>query len=85
MLYRVTWTNARDQGDTVRGATGLTGTQTKPLTLPNVPPIPATGKRFSVTFPNTIVTWRGDKIAAIDLGQPSTHSISEQLGVQPPA
>src|SRR5579884_376271 len=83
--YHVTWTNASEQGDTVRSTTTASGTQTKPLSLPNLPPIPATGKRFSATWPHSTVTWRGDKIAAIDLGQPSTSSITEQLGLQPPA
>lgn len=82
--YHVTTSNMREQGDTVQGTTSVSGTQTKPLSLPNLPTVPATNKRFSVTWPNTISTWRGDKIVAIDLGQPNTPSIVEQLGLQMP-
>jgi ketosteroid isomerase-like protein len=82
--YHVTLSNVREQGDTISGTTSVTGTQTKPLSLPNLPTLPATSKRFAVTWPNTSSTWRGDKIIAIDLGQPSTPGIGEQLGVQMP-
>ncbi len=82
--YHVTWEHAREEGSTVYGTTGVTGTQTRPLALPGLAPIPATGKRFSATFPTT-VTWRGDKIAAIAFGPTSSPSVFEQLGVQPPA
>ncbi len=82
--YRLTWSNAREDGDTVHGTTGVSGTQTNTLALPGLPPIPATGKRFSATFPTT-VTWRADKITAISLGPSSSPTLFEQLGVQPPA
>jgi hypothetical protein len=82
--YRGTWKLSREDGDTVYGTTGMEGTQTKPLALPSLPPIPATSKRFSATFPTT-VTWRADKIATINLGPSSTPTVFEQLGVQPPA
>ncbi len=82
--YRITWQASREEGDTAHGTTGVSGTQTKPLALPNLPPIPATGKRFSATFPTT-VTWRGDKIVAANLGPSSSPTVLEQLGVQPPA
>ena len=86
--YQVTTENAREAGDKVHGTIHLQGTQATPLAFPGasplLPPIPATGKRFSVTFPAT-VTWRADKIAAIIADPPSTPTIFDQLGVQPPA
>lgn len=82
--YRVTWQTSREDGDTVYGTTGVGGTQTKPLALPGLPQIPATGRHFSATFPTT-VTWRGDKITAITLGAGSSPSVLEQLGVQLPS
>jgi hypothetical protein len=81
--YRLTWEYAGDEGDTVRGATRMEGTQMNTLTLPGLPPIPATGRRFSLTYPTT-VTCRADKIAAISLGPSSLPSLLEQLGVQRP-
>jgi hypothetical protein len=62
----------------------MTGTQTNTLTLPGLPPIPATGKRFSARYP-TSATWRGDKLAAMSLGPSATLPVLQQLGVQPPA
>jgi hypothetical protein len=35
--------------------------------LPVLPPIPATGKRFSAAFEATVI-WCGDQIAAMSLG-----------------
>ncbi len=81
--YHVTSENPRADGNAVHSTTRVTGTQTKPLVFPSLSPIPATGKRFTVTFPTT-VTWRGDKIAAITFGAISSPSVFEQLGVQPP-
>ncbi len=82
--YHGTVEPSREDGDTVHGTTRIEGTQTNPLAFPGLPPTPATGKRFSVTFPGT-TTWRGDKITAISLAAPSTPTMFEQLGVQPPA
>lgn len=81
--YRVTWTSAREEGDAVHGTIGVAGTQTKPLALPGLPQIPATGKHIAASFP-TKVTWRGDKIAAIGLGESSKPTVLEQLGIQLP-
>jgi hypothetical protein len=80
--YRITWSNAREEGDMVRGTVVASGTQTQPLALPSLPPIPATGRPFSVTF-ETTVTWRGDQIAATTTG-PATPDVFDQLGVPRP-
>ncbi len=81
--YRVTWTNAREDGNTVHGTTGVSGTQTKPLALPGMPQLPATGKHFAASFPTNVI-WRGDKIVAIELGESSKPTVPEQLGIQLP-
>jgi hypothetical protein len=85
--YHVMAENPREAGDTVQGTIRIEGTQVKPLAFPGASPvlqaIPATGKHFAVTFPAT-VTWRADKIAAIEADTPSTSTIFDQLGVQPP-
>jgi predicted ester cyclase len=82
--YHVASENVRADGNAVHSTTRVTGAQTKPLVFPGLPPIPATGKRVTVTIPTT-VTMRGDKIAAITFGAVSSPSVFEQLGVQPPA
>ncbi len=82
--YHVTTENPRVEGDAVHSISRVTGTQTKPLAFPGLTPIPATGKRFSVTFPTT-VTWRGEKIASINFGDVTSLGVFEQLGVQRPA
>ena len=82
--YHVASQNQREDGNTVHSTTTVSGTQTKPLALPGMPQIPATGKPFSVSFPQTKVTWRGDKITTIDMGESSKPTILEQLGVQLP-
>src|SRR5690349_531238 len=45
--YHVATENPRVEGDTVYSTIHGTGTQTKPLAFPGMPPIPATGKHFS--------------------------------------
>ncbi len=82
--YHATVENAREDGDAVHYTLTMAGTQTNTLTLPGRPPIAATGKRFSATYPTT-VTWRGDKMAAMSHEPSSTPPLLEQLGVQPPA
>jgi hypothetical protein len=80
--YRLTWEHQREDGETVYGTTGASGTQTQPLVLPGLPMIPATGRRFATTF-DTTVRWRGGQMAAATTGAP-TPDIFEQLGVQRP-
>ncbi len=81
--YQVTLENQRVDGDIVHSAMRATGTQTKPLTFPGIPAIPATGKRFTITA-NVVTAMRGDKIATITLSLTSPGLLT-QLGVQPPA
>ena len=85
--YHVSAESPREAGDMVTGTIRIEGTQAKPLAVPGasplLPSIRATGKHFAVAFPAT-VTWRGDKIAAIIADHPSTPTIFDQLGVQPP-
>jgi predicted ester cyclase len=81
--YHVAVENPRVEGETVYGLMRGTGTQTKPLAFPGMPPIPATGKRFTITA-NLVSTMRGDKIASTTLSLTSPGLLA-QLGVQPPA
>jgi predicted ester cyclase len=81
--WRVTQEEVREEGDTVRATSRISGTQTNTLTLPMMPPIPATGKHFSATMSATI-TVRGEMVASLSV-VPGTPGILEQLGVQPPA
>ena len=81
--WHVTQENVQEEGSTVRATSRISGTQTNTLTLPMMPPIPATGKSFSATMAAT-VSVRGDKVASLSV-VPGTPGIFEQLGVQPPA
>jgi predicted ester cyclase len=80
--WRITLEELREEGNSVRATAHITGVHTNTLALPGQPPLPATGKQFSVRD-TTTATMRGDKIAAINTvtGSPG---ILEQLGVQPP-
>jgi len=80
--YHAAIENVRDAGDTGYSTVIVSGTQTQPLALPGLPAIPATGKRFSVTF-DTTVTWRGNQLAAMSLEQVGP-GLLEQLGIQLP-
>ncbi len=73
------------QGDQVIVETQVTATHKGPLaTIPGMPPIPATGKKFSV--PDKLVfTMRRDKIAAQRFESPTNGGPAEafkQLGIQ---
>lgn len=81
--WHVAQENVREEGNTVRAMSRITGTHTNTLALPMMPPIPATGKHFSATMAAT-VTVRGEQIAALSV-VPDGPGIFEQLGVQPPA
>ena len=81
--YHVTVDNLRVEGDAVYGVMRATGTQTKPLAFPGMPPIPATGKRFAITA-NLMSQMRGGQIASTTLTLTSPGLLA-QLGVQPPA
>jgi hypothetical protein len=80
--YHGTLANVRDEGDTGYGTVTASGTQTQPLALPGLPPIPATGKHFSTTF-DTTVTWHGDRISTMSLQQVGP-GLLDQLGIQLP-
>ncbi len=81
--WRVALQEVREEGNAVRSTALITGTHTNTLALPGLPPLPATGKRFSTTDVIT-TTLRGDHIAAMDIvsGSPGFF---EQLGVQVPS
>lgn len=81
--FHSTFANPRVDGNTVHGTLQSTGTQTKPIVLPDMPQIPATGKHFTLTG-NAVVTVRGDKIATTNINMTSPGMLT-QLGVQPPA
>jgi hypothetical protein len=81
--YHLTWEPAREEGETVHGTVGVSGTQTNTLVLPGMPPIPATGKHFSATLA-TVGTWRGDQLIALTTEFTSAPTLLEQLGVQSP-
>lgn len=80
--YHATLENVRDEGDTGHGTVTVSGTQTQPLAMPGLPPIPATGKHISVTF-EMDVKWRGDQLTEMNLKQVGP-GLLEQLGVQLP-
>ena len=71
-------------GDQVSVEVHVTGTHNGTLTLPGMPPIPATGRKFSV--PDKVVfTMRGDQIAAQRFESPANGGPAEafkQLGIQ---
>jgi hypothetical protein len=82
--YRVAWQPSREEGDSVYGVIRITGTHTNPISLmPGQPPLPPTGKHIVVEA-DSVVTWRGDKIATLT-SRATTPSIGEQLGITPPA
>ena len=75
------------QGDQGSAEIHVSATHRGTLTLPGLPPIPATGKKFSV--PDKVAfTVRGDKIASQRFESPANGGPAEafrQLGIQLPA
>lgn len=80
-------TSASESGDTATIKHRITGTQTGTLSLPGMPPIPATGKKFALPDEVSVFTFKGGKIVeyrahpAPDGGLPG---ILKQLGVPMP-
>ncbi len=79
--------SSSESGDTVTIKHHITGTQTGPLNLPGVPPIPATGKKIRLPEETSVFTFAGGKATkyqahpAPDGGLPG---ILKQLGVEMP-
>lgn len=73
-----------DQGDTVVAYAHITGTQTGALRLPDMPPIPATGKKVTLPQETQTYAFKNGKLQSLvtdarpDAGVPG---ILSQLGV----
>ena len=74
--------NAREEGGVVKATLKVSGTQTATLTLPAVPPIPATGKSYTVTG-NLTATVRGEQVASM-AQEATSPGPFEQMGVPMP-
>jgi ketosteroid isomerase-like protein len=80
-------TSASESGDTATIKHHISGTQTGTLSLPGMPPIPATGKKFTLPEETSVFYFKGGKIVRY-LAQPSPDGglpgILKQLGVEMP-
>jgi predicted ester cyclase len=77
-----------EEGDTVHVTANATGKHTAELVLPDMPPIPATGKTIRQPQEHIDLTFRGDKISNVFLRQVPGGGILgllQQLGVELPA
>jgi predicted ester cyclase len=80
----ITLDQAREEGGVVKAMLTVSGTHTGTLALPGLPPIPPTGKRYTLTG-NLTATVRGSQVAAM-ANEPTSPDVLAQLGVQvPPA
>ncbi len=80
--WHVTLENLRVEGNTVQATSYITGTHTNTLSLPGLPPIPATGHHFETRDAST-ATLRADQLASLTI-TPGSPDILEQLGVPMP-
>lgn len=79
--------SASESGDTVTIKHHITGTQTGTLALPGMPPIPATGKKFTLSEETSVFTFRGGKIVkyvALHAPDGGLPGMLKQLGVSMP-
>ncbi len=80
-------TSASENGDTATIKHRITGTQTGTLSLPGMPPIPATGKKFTLPEEPSVFTIKGGKIVkylAVPAPDGGLPGILKQLGVEMP-
>ena len=80
-------TSASESGDTVTIKHHITGTQTGTLTLPGMPPIPATGKKFTLPEETSVFIFKGGKIVkyrAEPVPDGGLPGMLRQLGVPMP-
>jgi ketosteroid isomerase-like protein len=80
--WHVSLENVREEGNIVQATSHITGTHTNTLSLPGLPSIPATGRRFETRDAST-ANLRGDQIASLTI-TPGSPDILEQLGVPTP-
>lgn len=80
---RATVEQMREEGGAVKAVLSVSGTQTNTLSLPNIPAIPATGKRYTSSG-NMTATVRGDQVASLVV-EATTPGQLEQLGIQLPS
>jgi predicted ester cyclase len=79
-----------EQGEKVVAAVQITGTHTRDLVLsmPGMPPIPATGKGVSLPVEHITFTFKGDKIASLtsdNVPGGGVAGVLAQIGVQVPS
>lgn len=77
----------QEQGEKVTSAVQITGTHTKELVVPGMPPIPATGKKISLPEEHLEFTFKGDKIASLssdNVPGGGVPGVLQQIGVQVP-
>ncbi len=85
--FKFNETTASESGDTATIKHKITGTHTGAFSVPGMPPIPATGKKFQLPEETSVFTFAGGKATkytahpAPDGGLPG---ILKQLGVEMP-
>ncbi len=87
--FKFNETGASESGDTATIKHKITGTHTGTFNIPGMPPIPATGKKFTLPEETSVFTFAGSK-ATKYLAEPAPDGkggltgILSQLGVQMP-
>ncbi|HLH62059.1 MAG TPA: nuclear transport factor 2 family protein [Ktedonobacteraceae bacterium] len=77
-----------EQGDKVLATVHITGTHTRDLLVPGLPPVPATNKRVSLPEEHLEFTFHGDKIASLssdNVPGGGVPGVLQQIGVPLPS
>jgi predicted ester cyclase len=76
-----------EQGDKVLATVRVTGTHSRDLAVPGLPPVPATNKKISLPEEHMEFTFKGDKIASLssdNVPGGGVPGVLQQMGVPLP-